>query len=287
MITHFWELNITDESHPNIYYSASYTFYPSDFIHSDSLFSEVESFINSSQNSLLEDDSFTLLSSTLAERQGYPGKVFKWKSTLSDRFLEFHVFLVENKLFQLSVVSREGENHNLFINKFFNSFEIINTPHGNFSIPEITSERTFAIHFPSEPKNNSRTVDSEYGKLALDIRTYEPVGQINLLYIAMETKYPSQVANQNDLHALNAFYKKSIDGSINSVNGVLISIDDIYYHDKLGKEFRVSFSDGKTLMVYRVLYVGNSMYMIGVITSPDKDKNIEMNKYFESFRILN
>lgn len=286
LITHYWESNILDESHENLYYSVSYTLYPSDYIYSDSLFSLVEGFINSTQNDLLDDDTFTLLSSTLVERQGYPGKIFKWKNNSSNRFLEFQVFLVESTLFQLSVVSRAGENHNVFINKFFDSFEIINTPHGNFSIPEITSERTFAIDFPGEPKNNSRTVDSEYGKLALDIRTYEPIGQHNLLYIVMETKYPTQVANQNDLNALNAFYKKSIDGSINSVNGVLISIEDIYIQDKLGKEFRVSFSEGKALMVYRVLYFDNSMYMIGVITSPNKDNNIEMNKYFESFRIL-
>lgn len=286
LITHYWEVKTIDTLHENVYYSLSLVSYPSDFIHSDSLFPLIEGFINSTQNDLLGDDSFTLLSSTLTERHGFPGKIFKWKKNSSNNFFEFQVFLVENTLFQLSVFTREGENQNIFINKYFDSFDIINTPHGNFSVPIITSERTFEIDFPEEPTNNTKTIDSEYGKLALDIQTYEPTAQkVNLVYIAMETKYPSQVADQNDLYVLNSFYKKSIDGAITSVNGELISINDIYYNGKLGKEFRCYFSGGKALMVYRVFLIGNSMYMTGVVTLPDKDKNREMNKFLESFKI--
>lgn len=285
LITHFWQVNIADTVHENVYYSISLSSFPPDYIHSDSLYYLIEGFINSTQNSILEDDSFTMLSSTLTERHGFPGKVFKWKSNSSNKFLEFQVFLVESTLFQLSVVSREGENHNIFINKYFDSFEILNTPQGGYSVPQVTFARTFEVDFPKEPKNEIKTMDSEYGKLALDIQTYEPTGQeVNLLYIAGETKYPNQVTDPNDLYALNSFYKKSIDATITSVNGELISIHDIYYDGKLGKEFKCYFSSGKVLMVYRVFYIGNSMYITGVMTSPDKDKNKEMNKFLDSFK---
>ena len=65
-----------------------------------------------------------------------------------------------------------------------------------------------------------------------------------MVYVAIETKYPTDFINQNDTYALNKFYKKIIDGSMNAVSGELISINDIYYNEKLGKEYRGYFSEG-------------------------------------------
>ena len=286
LITNYWELNVDDPVHENIYYSVSQVAYPSEFIHSDSLFPVVDGFISSTQNSLIEDDTYTLLSSSLVEKHGFPGKVFKWKNNSNNIFLEFHVYLVENKLFQLSVVSREGENHNQFISKYFDSFELINIPKGNYYLPDHANERTILIMFPEVPNEQSKTVDSEYGKLSLDIQILEPkVKEDNMVYIAMETKYPSGVVDTGDTGALNSFYKKAIDGSLNSVNGELISINDVYYKDKLGKEYRCYFSEGKTLMVYRYFLIDDNFYSFGVITLPDKDNNKGMTKFFDSFGI--
>lgn len=284
--TYFWELNVSDTLHSNSYYSVSLTTYPSDFIHSDSLLTVVEGFINSTQNSLLEDDSFTNLSSSLIEKNGFPGKVFKWKNNSNDIFFEFHVFLIESRLFQLFIVSREGANHNKLINQYFDSFEIVNVSSGTFKLPELSNNRTLSINFPEIPTEQKNTVDSEYGKLQLDIQTLEPKSKDkNLVYLAMETKYPTNVIKSNDTYGLNNFYKKSIDGSLNSVNGELISINDIYYNDNLGKEYRCYFSEGKALMVYRIYYINNRLYSFGVMTTPDNDKNKMMNKFLDSFKI--
>lgn len=284
--TYFWELNVSDTLHSNSYYSVSLTTYPSDFIHSDSLLTVVEGFINSTQNSLFEDDSFTNLSSSLIEKNGFPGKVFKWKNNSNDIFFEFHVFLIESRLFQLFIVSREGANHNKLINQYFDSFEIVNVSSGTFKLPELSNNRTLSINFPEIPTEQKNTVDSEYGKLQLDIQTLEPKSKDkNLVYVAMETKYPTNVIKSNDTYGLNNFYKKSIDGSLNSVNGELISINDIYYNDNLGKEFRCYFSEGKGLMVYRIYYINNRLYSFGVMTTPDNDKNKMMNKFLDSFKI--
>jgi hypothetical protein len=286
LITYFWELNVDDPLHENIYYSVIQSAYPSEFIHSDSLSDVVDGFISSTQKSLIGDESFTLLSSSLIENHGYPGKVFKWKSNSNNVFMEFHVYLVENKLFELSVVSREGKNHNQFLEKYFESFELINLHNGNYALPDHPNERTILIMFPEVPNEQSKTVDSEYGRLSLDIQILEPkVKEDNMVYIAMETKYPSGVVDMGDTGALNSFYKKAIDGSLNSVNGELISINDVYYKDKLGKEYRCYFSEGKALMVYRYFLIDDNFYSLGVITLPEKDNNKGMTKFFDSFGI--
>lgn len=285
--TFYWEVEPEDSTHENIYYSINLVSYPSDFIHSDSAFNVVEGFINSTQNSILEDETFSLLSSSLLEKNGYPGKSFKWKNNSNNIFFEYEVYLIENKLFQLSVVSREGQNHNKFIDQFFESFTLMNIPKGSFRIPNISNERTYLIEFPENPKIENRIVDSEYGKLSLEIQSYEPIdNNDNMAYVALETKYPTKIIDQNDTYSLNTFYKNSIDGSLNSVSGQLISINDIYHNGKLGKEFRCYFSEGKALMVYRLFYINESFYTFGVITLPNKDKNKAMNKFFESFKII-
>jgi hypothetical protein len=258
LITYYWELNVDDPLHENIYYSASQAAYPSEFIHSDSLFPVVDGFINSTQNSLLEDDTFTLLSSSLVEKHGFPGKVYKWKNNSNNVFLEFHVYMVENKLFQLSVVSREGKNHNPLISKYFDSFELIDIPRGNYNLPD-----------------------------QANIQILEPtIKEDNMVYIAMETKYPSGIVDTGDPVALNSLYKKAIDGSLNSVNGDLISINDVYYKDHPGKEYRCYFSEGNALMVYRYYFIDDNFYSLGVITLPEKDNNKGMTGFFDSFGII-
>lgn len=287
LTNNFWELNIEDPLHDNLYYSVSKIAYPSGFIHSDSLFSTVEGFISSTQQSLIGDENFTLLASSLTEKHGYPGKVFKWKSNSNGAFLEFHVYLVENKLFELAVVSRAGKNHNPSLEKFFKSFEIINIQRGSFSLPVNGNERTILVNFPEVPHEQSKTVDSEYGKLSLDIQILEPeIAEDNKVYIAMETVYPAGVVDPEDAGALDNFYKKAIDGSLNSVNGELISINDIYYQDNPGKEYRCYLSGGQALMVYRYYFIKDNFYSLGVITIPEKDRNKGMISFFDSFEII-
>lgn len=286
LATFLWELNVADTTHPNTYYSLSLVNYPSESIHSDSLINVVEGFINSTQYVLFEDSTYALLSSALTEKNGFPGKVFKWKEKESGVFFEFHVFLVENKLFQLSVISRFNENHNIYITKFIDSFEIVNIPDGKFELPKLTNKRKISIKFPQKPKEEQKTIDSEWGQLLLDIRLLEQKTKSdNMVYLAMETKFPTKVVDQSNTNELNEFYEKAIDRSVYNVNGELISIHDIYYKGKPGKEYRCYFSDREVLMVYRLFYDNESLYTYGVVTVPDKDKNREMNKFLDSFEI--
>jgi len=286
LIESLWEVEVADSTHENAYYSVSYVTYPPEFIHSDSAIDVVVGFLNSTMNTLLEDETISLLSSSLVEKQGFPGKVFKWKDNSSGVFFEFHVFLVENNVIQLSVVTRDGQAYNKMISKYIDSFTVINIPNGKFIVPDITNERTLVIEFPEKPTDDTKTVDSEYGVLSLDIQVCEPKEKDdNMVYVAMETRYDNVIIDVKDPVALNGFYKKSIEGSLKAVNGDLISISDIAFKGNPGKEYRSYLSEGKAMMIYRVFLIDNRMYTFGVITGPDKDKNKGMSRFFDSFKI--
>lgn len=287
IVTYNWEIIVDDTLHENNYYGLSLTKYPSEYICSDSLLSVVEGFINSSQSELFDDKEFVLLSSSLVEKEGYPGKIFKWKNTNTNMFLEFRVFLVNSSLYQLSVVSREDQNHNIFINNYFDSFNLINTTKGNFIVPNDSVAQNYLIDFPSKPTTQNKLIDSEYGKLTINIQTLETDETAdNIVYVSLQTKYPKKVVNQDDIYELNKFYKKCIDNSLQSVSGELISINDVFYNNRLGKEYKCYFSKGEFLMVYRVFYIDEFLYSLGVITYPNKDSNKKMSDFFNSFRIV-
>lgn len=286
LVTYNWTVNVLDTTHENTYYSINTVAFPSYYIHSDSLLSVVEGFLNSSQDGIRSDNTFTLLSSSLIEKQGYPGKSFKWKNNSNNVFFEFEVFLVKNALYLLSVVSKEGNNHNIFINGYFDNFQIINIPNGNFTLANFSNKQTYSIEFPGQTLDQNKMMDSEIGKLEINIKSYEPKNSNeNLVYVGMETKYPTNSINQNDTYALNSFYKKAIDGSLASVNGELISINDIFYDGKLGKEYKCYFKAGKILMVYRIFYINDYVYSFGVLTLPERDNNNSMKRFFDSFKI--
>jgi hypothetical protein len=281
-----WENDVIDTLHSNSYYSLSLSYYPAEFMHSDSSFTVVESFINSSQNSFLENKDLTLLSSTLTVKKGYPGKIFKWKRNVDNVFFEIHIYLIQNKLFELLVICREGKNHNNSIHHFIDSFEPTSILTGKFSIPNLKPETILMADFPGTPKEQSQMVDSEFGKLFLTLKSYEPTSQdSNILYMSGETAYEKEPINQGDTYSLNKFYKNAIDGSINSINGQLISISDINIEGHLGKEYKAYTTDHNVIIVYRMLYLDKKMFLLGVITPFKNDKNPAMLKFLNSFRL--
>lgn len=287
IFSYYWENDVNDTTHPNVYYAIGLDIYPPEFIHSDSSYETIEGFLNSSQYELLDNDDFTLITSELIELNGYPGKKFNWRVNSNYNFLEFRVFLVKNYLYIISTVTYAHANPNSFINKYFDSFKLTDVPDGNYQKPIVEQNNSYQVDFPGQPTTQSKTVDSEMGQLQLDIQMFEPTNPgDNLVFISLQTNYPQQAADENDPISLNALYKRSIDGSLSAVNAELISILDIEYQEWAGKEFKAYITQSNLLMVYRLFYIDNNMYSLGVITFPENDNNEEMEYFFNSFKII-
>jgi len=286
LYSYYWETEVSDTTHPNAYYAIGLDIYPPEFIHSDSSYNTIEGFLNSSQYELIDNEDFTLITSEILEFNGYPGKRFNWRVNSNYNFIEFQVFLINNYLFTVSTVTYAHANPNSFINKYFESFELIDIAEGNYHKPILEKNTNFTVDFPGQPIIQSRTIDSEMGQLHLDIQMFEPPSPVdNLVFVSLQTKYPQLAADENDPISLNALYKRSIDGSLASVNAELISILDINYMGKAGKEYKAYITQSKMLMVYRLFYIDNNMYSLGVITFPEKDNNVEMEDFFNSFKL--
>lgn len=284
IFTKNWECDLDDTLHPNSYYIISQTDYPNSYIHSDSTITLVNEFINSTQSGLYENSKYKLLSSGSIEKNGYPGKFFKWRSTESDIFFEFQIYLINNKLFQLSIVT--DQHHNTYIKSFFESFELVGITNGNFKLPSLNQNRTFTINFPSKPKEETKVLDSDDSQVIIDIQILD--NKINDIdaFVAMETKMQESFEMPNNNFELNKLYFKSINNSVNSVNGTLVSLNDISYKNINGKEFKVYIGEGEKLMIYRIFFYKNNLYNFGVVTDTQNENNKYVLDFFNSFNLI-
>jgi len=282
-----WELNVDDESHENSYYSVSTSTYPSEFIHSDSSSVTIDGFLNSTQNDYINDKEYTLLSSSDIEINGYPGKIFKWKYSNSNVFFESRVFLVNSSLYEIFVLTKEEQNNNKYINLFLNSFELLNIPKGNYSIEIPIKKATYSIEFPDKYIDSTIIVNSQQYKIVTYIKLCEPKDKsINYLYLSSEAKFPKSIVDVNNKYELDNYYKKTIDATANSMNAKVSVINDISYKKYNGKEYKCYLSDGKVLMIGRLFYINDCLYVMAVMTKPDQENNKQLKKFFKTFKVL-
>jgi len=282
----FWELNLENEDHPNWRYSVSIDYYPSDYIHSDSTSWALEQFINSTQNSLFEDEHLELLSSAESDLSGYYGKDFRWKNKTDNQYFRLLVYVVENAVYQIGVNSKTGHDYNKDIEKFLFSLKLDDKLQGPVVSKTSEYSPSYMIDFPAEPSYTQKVIDSEQGKLTLNFMILEPPqSSENATYMASEINYADYDLDVSSRYKLDIFYIDAINGALNAVNGVLKSIKDIQYESKHGKEYEFYIAEGKMLIVYRLFLIEDIAYNLGVATTSDNLGNKSMISFLDSFRL--
>ena len=288
VISEKWNLTLDKSTSPIWKYTVKRDLYPSDYIHSDSTVNLIDQFLNSTQNDLLENNIYELISSSECTVNNYFGKDYRWKTKDVNEFFKNRVFLIENAIYQLSVFSRTGESHNKLINEFLNSFVLPENLKGIHTKSKEDYKQTYTINFPQPPEYISKVIDSEIGKLTMQMQMVEPENvMLNMLYMASEVKYPSNTINTANKYEYNNFLIKSINGSVNAVNGELISILDIEHGIMSGKEFKMYISNGKIILKYQMFYINDTLYTLGVMSDAMKDENDKMSTFFKSFKLKN
>ena len=288
LTTYSWSADQMDSLHDNTGYYIDVTTYPSEYIHSDSTWDLVEGFILSTQTNFDEDKDYTFYKSLNTHKYGYRGKQFHWRIDSYKKHLRTQVFLIENTLVELFVYTKKEKEHNSGINRFLDSFEILNRPKGKYSPPSVVeNKRKFKIDFPEKPTDELRELDTELGVMLLNMQMLEPKDKsANLMLLASQSIYPTPIVDEKDSVALQEFYENSIDSSLKGTGSTFISSEDIFYKGKLGKEYKGDFRNGMAVLKYRVFLIDNVLYMQGGMTHPLKQENEVLMKFLDSFELL-
>ena len=148
--------------------------------------------------------------------------------------------------------------------------------------------KSYKILFPKKPTASSQDVDSKSGKLTLNLNIYEvPKNESddNYVYMTNETTYPDSLINSDKKEILDDFFKKSIAGLLNNVQGKLLSEKVIERGKYPGREIRVDFQNGLAVIKMRMYLVKNTMFMIQTITDTQKQYNKSVDKFMNSFQL--
>ncbi len=146
----------------------------------------------------------------------------------------------------------------------------------------------FEMMFPKTPAEYSQDVQTEIGDLKVILYMYEPKlgSDANMLYGASFTIYPDVVDSQKmSDEQLETFFENSIDGTVSSVQGKLLSTYVIDYNGYPGREINIEIKDGMAVTKMRSYLVKNTMYIMQVIYPAKFNFNISVNYFLDSFKL--
>lgn len=151
------------------------------------------------------------------------------------------------------------------------------------------ASKGFSMKFPFKPGSEQRVVNSAIGELNMSINMYDASGNkndSNLVYGLIYTEYPDSLINSDKKEILDDLFRNSINGSVTSVSGKLLSEKIAEIDGFPGREVRIDFQDGMAIIRMRLYLVKNTMYILQTICETKKDNNKSIDRFMNSFKLI-
>jgi len=173
----------------------------------------------------------------------------------------------------------------LFALTVFTSFTLVDKWH-------VSVSKTFGykIEFPQKPEETVQEIDSEIGKLKLNLSTYEvteksPADE-NLLYLINCTVFADTLVSSDNTALIEGFFRGTIDGANNEIGGKILSEEPITIEGFPGREVKISFNEGADIITMRLYLVKNKLFMLETITHANKITNAAITRFLNSFQLI-
>ncbi|NNF20597.1 MAG: hypothetical protein HKN67_01545 [Saprospiraceae bacterium] len=144
------------------------------------------------------------------------------------------------------------------------------------------------VLFPKEPAHQSQTVDTEVGQLSYHSYVINDTtrNSSNVAYVLSYCDYPVGTIHSDSLLLIPDFFNATIDESILSLDGELVYSDEDYWVEYPGRIWKVAYQDGRMMVKNKSYLVKNRLYTIQVYTLKEKDRNRDINRYLDSFKLV-
>ena len=153
-----------------------------------------------------------------------------------------------------------------------------------------SEEGKYSISFPKTPTERISQVETIFGPIAMKFKGYQDNTGIddNLMYGVSFMDYPSDKISSEKLDSLkiSEFFTNSINGTMQAIQGSNLVVEIIKFKNYPGRKFRMSLKNGMVLYVSQIYLVKNRVYMLQVITKVDNSFNNSINKFLNSFELI-
>jgi hypothetical protein len=163
----------------------------------------------------------------------------------------------------------------------------------SFADPEwivfLSHDGTFKISFPHEPEVLKHVVDSGLVPLKSRLIKYD-VGKYkdaNQSYQLIYSDYCDTIVNSDFKTRISDTFLKDVIFDIrDEIKGRIVSIEPLMYKDEYpGRHVHMTF-DGKNALNMKMYLIKSRLYIIRVICDITNDNNPEIEKFFESFELV-
>jgi len=150
-----------------------------------------------------------------------------------------------------------------------------------------SNELDFEILFPSQPKFSRQTALLETGKQDFNIYYCDSLANSddNINYFASQTEYSGSLMKLYESNP-DIYFDNKIRNSTESVHGKIIALKVKNYKNYPGREVRIDFKNGETVILMRIYLVRNKAYVLETMSYASKDYNSSQTKFFESFKLI-
>ena len=146
----------------------------------------------------------------------------------------------------------------------------------------------FSIDFPDGPRmDRADTVETAIGQLVYHIFLVQKDQKAdNVMYMLSYCDYPEGTIHSDSTELLNDFFEATMDQAAKSVNGELTYFDFTWYNDFPGYLWRIDYLDGKVLIKTKAFLVDRRYYAIQTVTIRPKSLNLSVDRFMDSFRVI-
>jgi len=152
----------------------------------------------------------------------------------------------------------------------------------------VSYEGKFSILTPGELQEKVNIIPTEVDSLAYHSFFYQPINKEpeNFVYLVSYVDYPDLTFHADSTDLINDFFETTIQGATESLNGELRYTDEISLSDHPGRMFRIDYINGEAVMKTKAFLVGNRYYSIQVATHQQKSRNLDIDKFLNSFKVI-
>lgn len=156
----------------------------------------------------------------------------------------------------------------------------------------------FRVAFPGEVKYKPDTFQTDIGKLNYHVFYHEHfLGQgsgvedkdkpgENLLFMLSIYEYPNYTIHSDSTEVHESYFKATIDGATQGVDGELIYTTDIQLNDFPGKMWRINYNNGDGVIRSRAFLIKKRLYLLSVVADRAFSMSSSNERFFESFEIF-
>ncbi len=145
----------------------------------------------------------------------------------------------------------------------------------------------FQVLAPQELQLQIDTTTTAVGKLVY--HTYflqQQEKQGNQIYMVSYCDYPEGSLHADSTDLVEEFFDVTIQSATESVEGELLYIHKEKLQNYAGKRWRIDYLEGKAVIRTRAFIVDNRYYSVQVVSPRFKNMNTNVERFMDSFRIL-